>query len=119
MEPLQFIDEPVEILFDQEPALEKKPPCPNGFVWQGQTYRVTALLAEWFKFERKGRMAKNMRPAHSKRAAVYGSWGVGRFFFRVRVEGGRIFELYYDRAPVNADKRKGNWFLLAEQSEQR
>ncbi len=114
MEPIHFIDEPVEIIFNQPPVLEKKPPCPDGFIWHGERFIVTSLLSEWFETERKGRMAKNMRPEHAARAAVRGSWGVGRFFFRVEVEGGRIFELYYDRAPVDADRRKGSWFLLLE-----
>jgi len=33
---------------------------------------------------------------------------------RVRVESGRIFDLYYDRAPRKAEDRKGSWFLLRE-----
>jgi hypothetical protein len=32
------------------------------------------------------------------------------------VSGGRVFDLYYDRAPENADKRKGCWVLQAERS---
>lgn len=114
MKPVRFIDEPVEVIFTQPPALEKKPPCPDGFIWNGQTFQVVESLAEWFDFGRKGRDAKNMRPTHSARASVKGSWGVGRMYFRVRVEGGRIFELYYDRAPLDADRRKGSWFLLVE-----
>ena len=47
-------------------------------------------------------------------AASRGSWGVGRLFFRVRVEDGRLFELYYDRAPKDAADRLGCWFLRCE-----
>ena len=43
-----------------------------------------------------------------------GSWGGGRDFCRVRAEGGRIFELYYARAPKDAGHRKGAWFLFQE-----
>jgi hypothetical protein len=114
MQPMRFIDEPVEIVFDEPPALEKKPECPDGFIWQGETFRVSQVLAEWFDFERRGRNAKNMRPEHASRASIHGSWGVGRFFFRVQVETGRVFELYYDRAPKDADHRKGAWFLYLE-----
>jgi hypothetical protein len=116
MEPVHFIGEPIEVIFDQPPALEKKPPCPNGFIWQGQTYRVATEIAEWVDFERRGKMAKNMQPEHAARASLKGSWGVGRFFFRVQVEGGRIFELYYDRAPQDVNRRKGTWFLLLERA---
>jgi len=44
----------------------------------------------------------------------YGSWGVGRFFFRIRVDTGKIFEIYYDRAPKGSKLRKGAWFLVGE-----
>jgi hypothetical protein len=63
---------------------------------------------------RRGRMSNNMRPAHASRASRLGSWGVGRFYFRVKVDDGRIFEIYYDRAPADADNRKGAWFLKGE-----
>jgi hypothetical protein len=43
-----------------------------------------------------------------------GSWGVGRFYFRVKLEDGRVFDLYYDRAPQGVDRRKGTWFLFRE-----
>jgi len=112
--PLRFIDEPIEVIFDQPPPLEKKPPCPNGFIWQGATYRIVEPLAEWHDYRRRGRMASNMRPVHAEAASQHGSWGVGRFYFRVRVESGQIFELYYDRAPKGSKQRKGAWFLQSE-----
>jgi hypothetical protein len=119
--PLRFIGEPIEVQFDEPPALEKAPPCPSAFTWAATPYRVIALLAEWRDYGRRGRMARNMRPEHAQRAALKGSWGVGRFYFRVRAvspetlaAGGQIFELYYDRAPQDADHRKGGWFLKSE-----
>jgi hypothetical protein len=114
MQPLHFIDEPIEVIFDRPPAREKAPPCPNGFVWQGTTYRVVEMLEEWHDYARKGRMASNMRPVHAEAAAVKGSWGVGRFYFRVRVDSGQVFEVYYDRAPKGSKQRKGAWFLRGE-----
>lgn len=118
LSPRHFIGEPIEVIFDQPPALEKKPPCPDHFVWQGQTHRILAELEAWHDFERKGRMATNMRPDHAEVASGRGSWGVGRFYFRVRVEDGRVFELYYDRAPAGSKQRKGAWFLHSELSEE-
>jgi hypothetical protein len=112
--PQHFIGEPIEVLFDQPPALEKTPPCPNEFVWQGHRLRIVAELEAWHDYARKGRMATNMRPAHAEAAAGRGSWGVGRFYFRVRVEDGRLFELYYDRAPKGQKQKKGAWFLQSE-----
>ena len=67
--PLHFYDDLIEVLFDSPPALEKSPPCPNGFLWRGQTFRVTESLSEWADFARRGRNAKNMRPAHAAVAA--------------------------------------------------
>ncbi len=117
--PLHFYDNPIEVLFDSPPALEKSPPCPNGFLWRGQTFRVTESLSEWVDFARRGRAAKNMRPEHALVAAGRGSLNVGRFYFRVRVESGQVFDLYYDRAMKNVDERKGQWFLYREMSADR
>ena len=114
MEPLRFISEPVEIIFDHEPLLEKKPECPAGFIWHGETFRVVELLAAWQDYQRRGRMARNMRPTHSTTAERRGSWGVGIFYFRMRTADGRIFDLYYDRAPQDSDRRKGSWYLYQE-----
>lgn len=116
MKPLRFIGETIEVSFDRPPLLEKKPGCPDGFTWGGETFRVSKKLSEWFDYGRRGQMAHNMTPAHAATASRRGSWGVGRFYFRVRTENGRIFDLYYDRAPKNVDNRKGNWFLFREMS---
>lgn len=112
--PVQFIDEPIQVEFDAPPALEKSPPCPQRFTWRGQIFTITNTLEEWVDTARRGRMARNMSPAHLSSAARSGSWGVGRFYFRVRVNTGQIFEIYYDRAPQDADNRKGGWFLKGE-----
>ena len=109
-----FIDEPIEVFFDEPPLLEKSPPCPQGFRWQGNIFRVEKLLEEWRDYQRRGKMARNMRPKHAQRASLKGSWGVGRFYFRVQDIDDRIFELYYDRSPNSVDDRKGGWYLLAE-----
>ena len=117
--PLHFIDQPVEVEFDEPPALEKKPGCPDRFIWDGRTFQVVELLAEWTDFERRGKMARNMQPQHAAVASTRGSWGVGRYYFRVRVESGQVFQLYYDRAPKDVDRRKGSWILLGEFKESR
>ena len=116
--PLHFIDQPIEVIFDQQPALQKKPGCPNAFVWRGTTYRIVERLAEWHDYRRKGRMANNMRPVHAEAATQRCSWGVGRDYFRVRVEGAQVFEFYYDRAPKGSDQRKGAWVLVGEMIEE-
>ena len=112
--PLHFYDQPIDVIFDEPPAKEKSPPCPNGFTWEGNLYRVIELLSEWSDFTRRGRFARNMRPAHATVAASRGSLNVGRFYFRVRVDTGQIFDLYYDRAMKSVDERKGQWFVYRE-----
>lgn len=112
--PLQFIDEEVAVDFRQPPMLEKRPDAPAAFVWRGQRLRVAEVLSTWFDFERTGHQARNMAPAHQEVARRRGSWGVGRYFFRVRLEDGRAFDLYFDRAPEKAGDRKGHWFLYRE-----
>jgi hypothetical protein len=112
--PISFISEDIEVLFDKPPALEKKPGCPDGFVWRGETYRVTASISEWSDFSRRGRFAKNMQPQNLRKAVRRGSFGVGRFYFRVETAQGRIYDLYYDRAPKNVDEKRGSWTLFRE-----
>lgn len=110
----RFIGEEIEVAFDRPPMLEKKPGCPDRFNWGEETFEVTELLREWHDYRRRGRMAQNMTPAHAAIAEQRGSWGVGRAYFRVVTTGDRIFELYFDRAPKDSDRRKGAWFLYRE-----
>ncbi len=96
--------------------MEKRPICPNAFIWRGETYQVTGKISEWQDFDRRGRMSRNMRPEHLLMAKKHGSWGVGRFYFRVSTDSGQIFDLYYDRAPKSSSNRKGGWYLYRELS---
>ena len=128
--PLHFLDQPIEPIFDTPPAREKTPDCPNGFIWEGRTYRVIEMLSAWTDFTRRGRMARNMQPQHAAVASRRGSLNVGRYYFRVRVivqpaielpaervelqSEGQIFDIYYDRAMKNVDERKGQWFIYRE-----
>jgi hypothetical protein len=116
LKPHRFIGREIKVEFEQEPALRKKPGPPDRFIWDERTYTVKTLLSQWQDFSRRGRMARNMRPENAAKARRRGSWGVGRFYFRVETEGGRIFDLYYDRAPKNVEDRLGSWFLDREMS---
>ena len=118
LKPIKFISEPIQVIFDKPPLYEKKPPCPDGFSWEEKEFRVVRTLREWKDFTRSGRMAHNMRMSSQRKAARRGSVGVGRFHFRVEVDGGRIFDLYYDRAVLSADDRKGAWILHQELGEE-
>ncbi len=113
---LHFLDQPIEVSFNTPPVYEKTPDCPNGFIWEGQTYQIVEMLSSRNDFTRRGRAARNMRPSHAEVAAGRGSLNVGRFYFRVRVDSGQIFDIYYDRAMKNLDERKGQWFVYRELS---
>ena len=112
--PLRFIGVEIEVQFDKEPLYKKKPDCPDRFIWEGQVFVITEMLSTWFDYGRSGNMAHNMRPANMAKALKRGSWGVGRFYFRVKTGNDRIFDLYYDRAPKDAGDRMGRWFLDRE-----
>jgi hypothetical protein len=112
--PIHFFDEHIEVVFNEPPAREKSPPCPNAFIWNEKTYRVIESLSEWSDFTRRGKMSKNMRPAHAEIASTRGSLNVGRFYFRVKVDSGQVFDIYYDRAKKSVDDRKGQWFVYRE-----
>lgn len=114
LQPLRFLDQPIEVIFTSPPIYEKSPPCPDGFVWENRTYSIVEKLSEWTDFTRRGRAARNMRPSHAEAASGRGSLNVGRFTFRVRVNTGQIFDLTYDRAMKNVDDRKGQWLLYRE-----
>lgn len=116
--PLHYIGSQIEVAFDKEPLFKKKPNCPDRFTWRGNLIQVSEMVSSWFDFGRSGSMAHNMRPANLSKALRRGSWGVGRFYFRVITEGGRIFDLYYDRAPRDAGDREGGWFLDRELAEE-
>ena len=112
--PLRFIEEPVEVFFEKIPLLEKVPNCPSGFTWRETTFAIVELISEWHDYVRRGRMARNMRPEHAAAAGRRGSWGVGQAYYRVKTECGRVFDLYYDRAPLDVHHRKGGWHLYQE-----
>ncbi len=117
--PIHFLDDPIQPIFDSPQALEKTPDCPDGFIWNEKTFRVTDMLSSWSDFARRGKMARNMRPAHAAAAAGRGSLNVGRFYFRVLVDTGQVFDLYYDRAMKSVDDRKGQWFVYRELEEEK
>jgi hypothetical protein len=112
--PKHYIGEAIEVYFDHPPVLEKKPGCPDAFIWRGERYAVRGLLSEWHDYERRGRYSNNMQETHLKTAARRGSWGVGQYYFRVLTDHDGIYDLYYDRAPKGSDQRKGAWFLDKE-----
>ena len=113
-EQTRFIGEPIQVEFDQKPAHSKTPICPDRIIRGEEILTITENLKEWRDYERRGRMRSNMRPANLAKAAKRGSWGVGRFYFRVQVTDGRIFDIYYDRAPKGQKQKLGSWHLYQQ-----
>ena len=70
-------------------------------------------ISEWTDFEPRGRVRHNLHTGQALSAGS-GSFGVGRFYFRVRTAGGKILDLYYDRQVKDADDRLGHWYLYRE-----
>lgn len=112
--PVRFIDIEIEVFFERPPLLSKRPGAPDAFNWGDERFVVGEVLSEWVDYQRRGRAARNMRQTHLQTAERRGSWGVGRFYFRVRTEQQRVFDLYFDRAPKEAADRAGRWFLWRE-----
>ena len=112
--PFQFYDEAIEVTFTETPKYEKAPGCPQAFQWREQSYQILEVMEEWMDTRRRGKFDRNMSTEHLAIARLRGSWGVGRYYFRVKVNTGQFFEIYYDRSPDNCDDRKGGWYLLGE-----
>lgn len=113
-EPIRFINEPVRAVFDKPPLLEKKPGCPTSIYWREEEFSIIEIISEWHDYQRRGRMGKNIKPGHASTAKFRGSWGVGQDYYRIKTNQGRIFDIYFDRAPQDANHRKGNWFIYRE-----
>jgi hypothetical protein len=112
----RFIGEPIQVEFDGQPLLVKRAGCPVRFSWRGETFTTAILLSEWHRYERRGDMANNMSPAHARAARLRGSRGVGRDYYKIRTRNDRVFTLYYDRSPKNAENTLGEWILLEEET---
>jgi len=111
----RFIGEPIQPEFDGQPQLTKKAGCPVRFRWRGEAFSVSEMLSEWHSYGRRGRAALNMTPAHAQAALERGSRGIGKDYFTVRTSGGRVFTIYYDRAPKSVADSLGEWILLEEE----
>ena len=114
----RFIGAPIEVVYDEPPALAKRPGPPDGFTWEGRTYRVVEVVSEWHDYHQRGKTAafyrKERGSYRAKAAQRRGSWGVGRDYYRVRTDAGDVFDMYYDRSPKGSRRRKGAWFLFRQ-----
>ena len=110
LRPVQFYNEPIEVQMREGVFLGKTPQAPLRFFWQGVCWEVKEVLLEWKDYERRGKSSRNMRPSNALKAISRGSFGVGRFYYRLLCTDDRIFQIYFDRAAT----RGPAWFLNAE-----
>lgn len=108
-----FIGQEIRVGYRNDQIAQKSPACPDYFIWEEKSFAIAQLEQEWKDFSRKGSAGRNMRPAHLDRAQTRGSWGVGRFYFRVRTECGRVFFyiLTAPRRPVKTARGSGSCTL--------
>ncbi len=95
-------------------AFGKRPPCPDGFNWREEIYQIITSLEEWVDFTRQGRMARNMSTEHAAVAEGAAPGGLVVIISMFESQDGRLFHIYYDRAPKDLDDRMGEWFLVSE-----
>lgn len=113
---MQFIGREISVRLPQGFSLEKKPPVPEAFECQGKSYLVNEMLAMWHRYGKPDIRTQGGRAPYFVRSGrTQGSWGQGRVYYRVRTDEGRLFDLYYDRAP-KGQRRAGAWFLWRELS---
>ncbi len=111
-----FIGKEIEPVFGDTPDLEKKTGAPSGFKWGDRDYRITRVIKEWHEYDqaRPGGGRDAGRPPFGARSPMRrGSWGVGKDFYRVLLDDGRLVDIYYDRRP-KGKKRKGRWVIFRE-----
>lgn len=80
----------------EAPSVPGEVPKPRRFRWQGQEFRVAAIIRSWRDQPTKARGA--VRP-YELRFAATAAADDGRTYFRVRTEDGSVFDLAYDREP--------------------
>ena len=95
-------------------AFRQESKMPQFVFLAGKEFHIAELLSNGRIFRVKGKYSRNMKDAHLERAARKGSLGVGRFYFRVRTDELRIFDIYYDRTIKNSIETSGFWVLFQE-----
>jgi hypothetical protein len=111
---MEFFSDEIQVRFEREPTLEKKPGVPSAFIWRGREYVIVELIREWHDYRTRGKskaLYKRERGSYwVKKSQRQGSWGVGRDYYRVGTDSGEVFDIYYDRAPKGR-VAKGQWIL--------
>jgi hypothetical protein len=102
----ELISEPIEPLagtFDTAAMARGEPGLPVGFRWRGRVHRIVELLAAWKKSSREGGV---------------GELYLRRHCYRLRMDDGAIWEIYFTRQAQAGPSRRAarqRWFLYTRQ----
>jgi len=88
-----FYSEGIEVHFDREPLMEKKPGLPSAFTWRGREYEIVEVERQYRRLDFKRAW---WRRRH-------------RHYYRVKTDMGQVFEIYFHRGPG-----KRYWVLYRE-----
>ena len=102
----QFISEmmvPVTATMDTSRMAMGEPGLPREFIWRGKTVVVEMVLKAW----------RTTRPCRHGSGERY----VGRHWYDVRVVGGTLMRIYFDRQPENGRAGMGWWVFSVREEE--
>ncbi|NOT02318.1 MAG: cytoplasmic protein [Phycisphaerales bacterium] len=86
--------------FDTSAMGRGEPGLPNAFVWRDRTYTIESCVARWKESQRTG------GPADGQ---IY----LRRHCYRLRMNDGTEWEVYFTRQPSSTGSARTRWFLLS------
>lgn len=95
----ELISEPLLPLagsFDTRAMGRGEPGLPTGFIWRERTYSIALVLETWKQSEREGGS---------------GELYLRRHYFRLRMDDGSIWTVYFVRQTPKSGNVKQRWFL--------
>jgi hypothetical protein len=97
----EFVSEPIVPLagtFRSTDMAQGLPGLPRGFSWRGAGYVVTAEVGSW-------------KESGPERGRLHGERYLRRHYFRLRMQDGAIWTVYFLRHVSPSASRKRRWFL--------
>jgi len=95
---------PIRGTFDTRAMGRGEPGLPTGFIWRERTFRVVEVLETW---------------KHSEREGGSGELYLRRHYFKLRMEDGAIWTVYFVRQTPKTGNVKQRWFLYTKETQTR
>ena len=98
----EFVSEAVTPLggaFDTAAMARGEPGLPAGFAWRGREARIVACLERW----------KESRPEGGRAG---GELYLRRHCYRLKMDDGAVWVVYFTRQPQRSGTSRQRWFLL-------